>query len=118
MGFWTGVRLPSIPLGLKYTNPIQGAYLGCFKNIFGIIFDIMWQLPVEDVNSEDYSLSFGHIRKWIETNYGVRVSNGSISSVVKKSGMKSLKDDVHIVPFLSTEKEKMVFEAISYFKKQ
>ena len=115
MGFWTRVRLPSTPLQRTEANPIQGAQLGVFRNVCGIIFDVKFQKDVEDVNSDNVQASFGNIRKWVEKNYGVRVSNGSITQVVMKCEMSSLADEAKVIPDLQTEKEKLVYEAFKKF---
>ena len=68
------------------------------------------------MNAEDYALSFGNIRRWVEANYGIKVSNGSISQVMKKCGMEKLEAGAgELVIQLKSEKEKLVYEAFKHF---
>ena len=115
MGFWTRVRLPSTPLNRARTNPVQSASIGVFRNVCGIILDVNFD-DVEDDNVDMNKLSFGNVRRWVFDKYGVKVSNGSISQVMKKCNMEHL-DDKCSEPNveLKSEKEKLVLKAIKHF---
>ena len=104
------------PLNRARTNPVQAAYIGVYRNVCGIILNVKFEKDDEDVNAEDYALSFGNIRRWIEANYGIKVSNGSISQVMKKCEMKKLEVGAgKLAVQLQTEKEKLVYEAFKHF---
>ena len=116
MGFWTRVRLPSTPLNRARTNPVQSAEIGVYRNVCGIILNVKFEKDDEDVNAEDYALSFGNIRRWIEANYGIKVSNGSINQVMKKCGIERLDDEgAELNVELKSKKEKLVYEAFKHF---
>ena len=61
-------------------------------------------------------LSFGNIRRWVADEFGVKVSNGSISQVMKKCGIERLDaDGAKLSIELKSEKEKLVYEAFKHF---
>ena len=115
MGFWTRVRLPSTPLNRARTNPVQSASIGVFRNVCGIILDVNFD-DVGDDNVDMNKLSFGNIRKWVQNQYGISVSNGSINQVMKKCNMEHLDDECAELRIeLKSEKEKLVYEAFKRF---
>ena len=66
---------------------------------------------------EDYLLNFQNMGKWIEDNYGVKISKSSISQVKNKCGIQKLEFGAkcEIVPELKTEKERLVLEAFMHY---
>ena len=60
--------------------------------------------------------TFGNIRRWVSDEFGVKVSHGSISQVMKKCGIERLDaDGAELNVELKSEKEKMVYEAFKHF---
>ena len=70
----------------------------------------------KDVPQKPARLTFGLLQKWIEDNYGVKISKSSISQVKNKCGIQKLEfgAECEIVPELKTEKERLVLEAFKY----
>ena len=113
IGFRTGVRLPSSPLDAVETNCRPTAKIEVFRNVFSIIVST----ETKDIPPKTSKLTFGLLQKWIEDNYGVKVSKSSITQVKDKCGISKLEFGVKcdIVPDLKTEKEKLVLEAFQFY---
>ena len=76
---------------------------------------VQWEQE-DDIDDENHELSFGYIRRWVEANYDVKVSNGSITGVIQKCGMSRLERGIATqVPILRSDKEKLVYEAFKHF---
>ena len=116
MGLWTRVRLPSTPLKSKASNTYPKAKFGVFRTVFGIIIDLT-QFDDADDDEKRYALSFRGIRRWISDNYGLDVSNSSVTMVKDKCGIDKLEVNAKAkcIPELKTEKEKVVLEAFKHF---
>lgn len=115
MGFRTWVRLPSGPLQREVANPIQGTSLHVFRNVCAHVLYVDWESMHKDADAEA-RLSFGNIRKWVLDVHGIKVSNGSISQVMKKCGIERLDDEgAELSIELKSEKEKLVYEAFKHF---
>lgn len=79
------------------------------------ILSVDWESMHKDADVEE-KLSFGNIRKWVQNQYGISVSNGSINQVMKKCNMEHLDDEgAELRIELKSEKEKMVYEAFKHF---
>ena len=115
MGFWTRVRLPSGPLQREVTNPVKRASLHVFRNVCAHVLYVDWESMNKEMCVEEKA-TFGNIRRWVADEFGVKVSNGSISQVMKKCNMEHL-DDKCSEPNveLKSEKEKLVLKAIKHF---
>ena len=115
MGFWTRVRLPSTPLQREVTNPVKRASLHVFRNVCLHILNVDWESMNKEMCVEEKA-TFGNIRRWVADEFGVKVSNGSISQVMKKCGMEKLEAGAgKLAVQLQTEKEKLVYEAFKRF---
>ena len=115
MGFRTWVRLPPGPLQREVTNPVKRASLHVFRNVCLHILNVDWESMNKEMCVEEKA-TFGNIRRWVFDKYGVKVSNGSISQVMKKCNMEHL-DDKCSEPNveLKSEKEQLVLKAIKHF---
>ena len=113
MGFWTRVRLPSSPLEAEETNPRSTARIAVFRNVFSIIVST----KSRDVPQKTAKLTFALLQKWIEDNYGAKVSKSSITQVKSKCGMQKIEFGAkcECVPELKTEKERLVLEAFRHY---
>ena len=87
-----------------------------FRTVFGIIIDLS-QFDDADDYEKRYNLSFRGIRRWISDEYGIEVSNSSVTMVKEKCGIDKL--DVNAkakcTPELKSEKEKAVLAAFKHF---
>ena len=84
-----------------------------FRNVFSIIVST----KSKDISQKPAILTFGLLQKWIEDNHGVRVSKSSITQVKNKCGITKLEFGVKCesVPYLKTQKERLVLEAFKYY---
>ncbi len=110
---WTRVRLPPGPLEAAETNCRPTAQIAVFRNVFSVVVPY----KSKDIPQKTVKLTFGLFQKWIEDNYGVKVSKSSISQVKNKCGISKLEFGVKcdIVPELKSEKERLVLEAFRHF---
>ena len=115
----TGVRLPSAPPNVRYSNTMSNAGLAVYRNVFLLVFKF-------DDYEEEQSLqtrcaSYKEIQDWVKQHYGFHVSNLSISQTKKRCGLaqnkyKGREGAVgHYVPKLKPEREAAIRDAFVAF---
>ena len=113
--FRTGVRLPSPPPDVRYTNTITKASLAVYGTWFALV-----------VNTDDYEGEFypetkvptyQEIRAWIKKKYGFNVNSASISQTKRKYGLIADSGDTErrYIQKVKPEKEAAIREALVWF---
>lgn len=112
LGLDTRVRLPSSPLKSKRSNTVQIRSIAVYKSTFGIILDTSGYGAEYGV--PECPPTYADIQKWIEDNYGVKVSKSSITMVKAKCGALEIDFKTGKEPDsgIITAKEKLVFDML------
>ena len=117
--FRTGVRFPSAPPTIRYTNTVSNASFAVYRNVFGLIIKID---DYEDgTHLQIKRATYKEIQAWVKQQYGFHVSNLSISQTKERCGLSKTEykgfegAEGHYVPKLRPEKEAAIREAFRWF---
>ena len=109
------------PLDLPWANPSLIGILGVFRGHFCIVDRISRYDAEAKRKNLTKKATYNDIRSFIKSEYGVHVSNLSISQTKERCGLTkgeykgNTGAEGHYVPVLKPEKEKLIIEAFRYF---
>ena len=92
------------------SNPFQEIKIGARKNMGCISLNTGFLNEEKD----DFPLSIDGVRKWVQSEFGLHISNSSVCAVRDKCGADKLEIGAgKVIPVLKSEKEKAVLEAFN-----